>query len=126
MRVLTILELMRLWKIELCDLAAKITNMLPDLPEGTADREVAIRNLQKIRLVLAWYDRASEWRTENPLPARSGGGLFWPTAQKSENRLGSPNGYRSVSVSMAAAITGGQTPLPIILILSRRLPCSNR
>jgi hypothetical protein len=44
----------------------------------------------------------------------------------SEGGRGSPDTYRSVSVSMAAAITGGQTPLPIILILSRRLPCSNR
>jgi hypothetical protein len=41
MRVLTIIELMRLSKIELCDLAAKITNLLPDFPEGSAEREVA-------------------------------------------------------------------------------------
>jgi len=49
MRVLTIIELMRLSKIELCDLAAKITNMLPDFPEGSAGREAAHVNLRNIR-----------------------------------------------------------------------------
>ena len=41
MRVLTISELMRLSKIELCDLAARITNALPDFPEGSPKVENA-------------------------------------------------------------------------------------
>ena len=56
MRVLTITELMRLSKIELCDLAAKITNLLPRLPEGSAEREAAHINLRNIRTVLARRD----------------------------------------------------------------------
>jgi hypothetical protein len=46
MRVPTIIELMRLSKIELCNLAAHMTNVLPDLPEGSAERESAVINLQ--------------------------------------------------------------------------------
>lgn len=53
MRVLTITELMRLTRIELCDLAAKLTNALPDFPEGSVDQEAARTNLQRIRCVLA-------------------------------------------------------------------------
>jgi hypothetical protein len=56
MRVLTIIELMRLTKIELCDLAAKITNMLPDFPEGSAEREAAHINLRNIRTVMGRRD----------------------------------------------------------------------
>jgi hypothetical protein len=39
MRVLTLNELMRLSKIELCDLAAKIKNALPDFPERSPEAE---------------------------------------------------------------------------------------
>jgi hypothetical protein len=56
MRVLTIMELMRLSRIELCGLLAKITNMLPDFPEGSAEREAAHINLRNIRTVLARRD----------------------------------------------------------------------
>jgi hypothetical protein len=56
MRVLTISELMRLSKFELCDLLARITNLLPDFPEGSADREAAHINLRNIRAVLARRD----------------------------------------------------------------------
>lgn len=56
MRVLTLTELMRMAKIELCDLAARITNILPDFPEGSAEREAAHINLRKIRMVLARRD----------------------------------------------------------------------
>jgi hypothetical protein len=56
MRVLTIFELMRLTKIELCNLLAKITNMLPDFPEGSAERDAAYINLRNIRTVLARRD----------------------------------------------------------------------
>jgi hypothetical protein len=56
MRVLTICELMRLSKIELCDLLARITNLLPDFPEGSAEREAAHINLRNIRTMLARRD----------------------------------------------------------------------
>ena len=46
-------ELMRLTQIELCDLAARITNCLPELPEGSAERHIALINLRYIRWVLA-------------------------------------------------------------------------
>jgi len=55
MRVLTICELMRLSKIELCDLLAWITNRLLDFPEGSPEREAAHINL-RIRNVLARRD----------------------------------------------------------------------
>jgi hypothetical protein len=56
MRVLTINELMRLTRIELCDLLARITNMRPDFPEGSAEREAAQINMRNIRTVLARRD----------------------------------------------------------------------
>src|SRR5258708_1627804 len=56
MRVLTIAELVRLSKIELCDLAARITNALPDFPEGSPEVENARLNLRNIRFVLARRD----------------------------------------------------------------------
>src|ERR1700675_2596889 len=49
MRVLTLTELMRLSKIELCDLLARITNLLPDFPEGSVECEAAHINLRNIR-----------------------------------------------------------------------------
>jgi hypothetical protein len=59
MRVLTICELMRLSKIELCDLLASITNRLLDFPEGSPEREAAHINLRNIRTVLARHDLTS-------------------------------------------------------------------
>jgi hypothetical protein len=53
MRVLTIGELMRMSKIELCDRLAKIANILPDFPDGSPERTAARINLRRIRLVLA-------------------------------------------------------------------------
>jgi hypothetical protein len=53
MRVLTLTELMRLTRTELCALAARITNELPDFPEGSAERANALLTLGNIRLVLA-------------------------------------------------------------------------
>ncbi len=53
MRVLTITELLRLTRIELCDLAARITNAWPDFPEGSVEQENAFINLRSIRHVLA-------------------------------------------------------------------------
>ena len=56
MRVLTLIELMRLSKIELCDLAARITNVFPDLPEDSPERSNAVTNLDNIQTMLARRD----------------------------------------------------------------------
>jgi len=42
MRVLTLTELMRLTRIELCALLTRITNEPPDFPEGFAERDNAL------------------------------------------------------------------------------------
>jgi hypothetical protein len=52
MVVLTVMELMRLTRIELCDLAAKITNALPDYPESSEGYANARLTLSNIRRVL--------------------------------------------------------------------------
>jgi hypothetical protein len=56
MRLLPITELMRLSKFELCDLAARITNIWPDYPEGSSERSNALENLSNIRRLLARRD----------------------------------------------------------------------
>lgn len=56
MRVLTITELMRLTRIELCDLAARITSELPAAPESSPERDTALITLRNIRAVLARRD----------------------------------------------------------------------
>jgi hypothetical protein len=56
MRVLTITELMRLTRTELCALLARITNDLPGLPEGSVERANAHVNLGNIRRLLARRD----------------------------------------------------------------------
>lgn len=56
MRTLTITELMRLTRIELCTLAVRITTELAILPEGSPERETALINLRNIRFVLARRD----------------------------------------------------------------------
>jgi hypothetical protein len=53
MRVLTINELLRLTRQELCDLAVRITAALPEFPEGSVERANALINLRNIRWVLA-------------------------------------------------------------------------
>ena len=53
MRVLTINELLRLTRKELCDLAARITASLPHYPEGSAEHANALINLCNIRWVLS-------------------------------------------------------------------------
>src|ERR1700688_3737119 len=47
MRVLTFTELMRLTRIELCALLTRITNELPDFPEGSAEREASLIHLRR-------------------------------------------------------------------------------
>ena len=56
MRVLTLTELMRLTRTELCVLLMRITNDLPDLPEGSVERANAHVNLVTIRCLLARRD----------------------------------------------------------------------
>jgi hypothetical protein len=56
MRVLTINELMRLTRIELCNLAQRITNELPQFTEGSSERANALTSLRNIRYVLARRD----------------------------------------------------------------------
>jgi hypothetical protein len=56
MRLLTIAELMRLTRKELCDLLTWITGILPTLPEGSVERQTALTNLHNIRHVLARRD----------------------------------------------------------------------
>ena len=51
--VLTINELMRLTRIELCALLTRITNELPNFPEGSPERDNALTTLRNIRWVLA-------------------------------------------------------------------------
>ena len=56
MQVLTINELMRLTRTELCGLAARITAELPAFPEGSPQRNAACTTLRNIRWVLAQRD----------------------------------------------------------------------
>jgi len=56
MRVLSIRELMRMTRVQLIDLLVRITNALPDMPEGSENRQIALMNLHNIRIVLARYD----------------------------------------------------------------------
>jgi hypothetical protein len=56
MRVLTINELWRLTRIELSDLAQRITNELPKFPENSPERADALVSLRNIRYVLSRRD----------------------------------------------------------------------
>jgi hypothetical protein len=56
MRVLTINELLRLTRIELCDLVNRITAELREFPEGSPERIAALVSLRHIRFVLARRD----------------------------------------------------------------------
>ena len=56
MRVLTINELLRLTRKELCDLAAKFTAVLATYPEGSPEHSAALTTLRNIRWALARRD----------------------------------------------------------------------
>jgi hypothetical protein len=56
MRVLTINELLRLTRTELCSLLARITAELTTYREGLSQRTAAYINLRNIRSVLARRD----------------------------------------------------------------------
>jgi hypothetical protein len=56
MRVLTINELLRLTRVELCNLAQRITNELPTFPDHSPERANALTSLRNIGYVLARRD----------------------------------------------------------------------
>jgi hypothetical protein len=56
MQVLTITELMRLTRTELCAILTRITNELPKFPEGSVERGNAHVNIGNIRRLLARRD----------------------------------------------------------------------
>ena len=56
MRALTITELLRLTRKELCELAARITAELPHYPEGSPKLANALTTLRNIRWALARRD----------------------------------------------------------------------
>jgi hypothetical protein len=53
MRLFTITELMRLTRMELCDLIAQIAHALRDYRGSSVDREIAVMNLRNIARILA-------------------------------------------------------------------------
>jgi hypothetical protein len=60
MRALTLSELMRMTRNEICGLGSQITTALPSYSEGSPERSNAERSLHNIRRVLAWYDLSPE------------------------------------------------------------------
>jgi hypothetical protein len=56
MRVFTITELMRLSRIELCDLLTRITAILRNFPVGSVEQNNAITNLRNITRILMQRD----------------------------------------------------------------------
>ena len=56
MQVLTIRELMRMTRVELCNLAQQITSELPTFPDDSPERATALTTLRNIRYVLARRD----------------------------------------------------------------------
>jgi hypothetical protein len=53
MRVLTQIELMRMTRIALGETLRQIMQALPDLPEGSVERDNALTNLRNITRILA-------------------------------------------------------------------------
>ena len=53
MRVLTQIELMRMTRIALGEALRQIMQTLPDLPEGSVERDNALTNLRNITRILA-------------------------------------------------------------------------
>lgn len=53
MKLLTLPELLRLSRVELCDQLASLTNAFPDYPEGSDDSIVARYNLRQLRTALS-------------------------------------------------------------------------
>ena len=55
MKVLSLIELLQLSRVELCDKLAQITNAHPEIPEGSAESQIARYNLRLIRRALAFH-----------------------------------------------------------------------
>jgi hypothetical protein len=53
MRVLTLNELMRLTRMQLCDLMVQMANVLRTYPEGSVEHQAAVTNLRNIARILA-------------------------------------------------------------------------
>jgi hypothetical protein len=58
MEALTITELMKRTRTELCGLVDRIIMLLAKYPEASPGRTTALGNLRNIRRVIAWYDLA--------------------------------------------------------------------
>ncbi|MCP3463100.1 hypothetical protein [Bradyrhizobium sp. CCGUVB23] len=58
MNELSVRELMKLARAELCGLANRLTLSLPARPEQSAERTRTLRYMHDIRRVLDWYDQA--------------------------------------------------------------------
>jgi hypothetical protein len=56
MRVLTIIELTRLTRMQLCDLLVRLTRELDDYREGSHEHQALLASLRNIRTVLARRD----------------------------------------------------------------------
>ena len=68
MRVLTLTELMRLTRIELCALLTRITNELPDFPEG--------------------FSPIGASRLQPPFCATAGNNAYLPTSADEKRQMG--------------------------------------
>ncbi len=56
MRVLTIVELLRLTRVQLTDRLNRMIGDLSELPEGSDEHEIALTNIRNIRYVLTRND----------------------------------------------------------------------
>jgi hypothetical protein len=56
MRVLTLNELMRLTRMQLCDLLEQMINVLRTYPESSVEHQAAVINLRNIARILANRD----------------------------------------------------------------------
>jgi hypothetical protein len=53
MQMLSITDLMRLTRTELCQLLTQTVNALPELPEGSPERDTTVMNMSNIRWAMA-------------------------------------------------------------------------
>jgi hypothetical protein len=53
MQMLSITDLMRLTRTELCQLLTQTVNALPELPEGSPERDTTAMNMSNIRWAMA-------------------------------------------------------------------------
>lgn len=53
MKIYSLIELLHLSRIELCDQLARLTNALPDQPPGSDDEYIVRQNMRLVRRALA-------------------------------------------------------------------------